>query len=128
MKDHSGASYRPGDGIGHIVPGMNAKNLRATLTFMECHFDTVCDKDEMEIGFNERIKNHSIKNAIIKTIIFIPELFLAFLLHGIKEAVARCEMQRLYWGFIFGKINEKDVADGSSILALELIDRLKEGK
>lgn len=127
-KSHSGASYRPGDGIGHIVPGMKKDQLQATLVFMECHFDTVCDKDEIDIAFNKRAKIHSRRNAIIRTIMFVPEFILALLMQGSKEAFARYEMQRLYWGFIRGKIDENDIAEGSSVLALELIERLKDGR
>lgn len=122
---HTGASYRQGDGIGHIIPGMKGNQLKATITFMECHFDAVCDIDEKEIELNRRVKKHSMMNAIIKTITFIPEFFLILALQGDKEAYARYEMQRLYWAFIRGKINEKDVVEGSSVLALELIERLK---
>lgn len=128
MRKHSGASYRPGDGIGHIIPGMKGDHLKATLTFMECHFDVVCDKDEMEIEFNKRARSHSMRNAVIKTIMFIPEFTLALVFQGAREAFARYEMQRLYWAFIRGKITERDVAEGSSVLALELIDRLKDNR
>lgn len=125
MKNYSGASYRPGDGIAHIIPEMKNDRLEMILTIIECHFDDVCDKDEVEIKLNERVRSHFMRNAIIRTILFIPELVLSFFMHGRKEAFARYEMQCLYWAFIRGKIDEKDVEGGSSVLALELMERLK---
>ena len=126
MSKHSGASYRPGDGIAHIVPGMSEERLKTTLTILECHFDMMCDKDAYELSFDERVRAHTMKEAVIKTLMFIPEMILTMLLHGVREAQARYEMQCLYWAFIRGKISEKDVADGYSVLALELVDRLKD--
>lgn len=126
MNKHSGASYRPGDGIAHIIPGMSEERLKTTLTILECHFDMVCDKDEQEIALTAKFKAHTMMTAIIKTITFVPEFLLTLLLQGAKEASAKYEMQCLYWAFIRGKIDEKDVADGCSVLALELVDRLKD--
>lgn len=125
MSKHAGASYRPGDGIAHVFPDMDKERLAMTLTILECHFETMCDRDEQEIALTKKFRLHTMMTAVIKTIVFLPEFVLTLLLQGRNEAHAKYEMQCLYWAFICGKIDEKDVADGYSVLSLELIDRIK---
>jgi hypothetical protein len=119
------ANYRKGDGIGHVVPGMKRKDAEATVAFLKKYFEVVCDLDEREIQFQKRSHRYSLTNAIIKTVIFVPEYILTLLFQGRKEAHAKYEMQILYLAFICGKITEKDLAEASSVLSLELLDRLK---
>jgi hypothetical protein len=124
-KKHAGANYKKGDGFAFVFPEMSKKSKDLVLTYIECYFDTACDADEIEARLDQRLHRHAIKTSIIKMILFIPEFFLTLIFHGVADAYAKSELMLLHFNFLCGRISERDINDGASVLSLELIERLK---